>query len=91
MWQMAAPALAAPMQASAISSGVTGGAGLCARVGKVPVTAQVRMVGFMGCSSCFAASRTHLMLRRDCDTFSPSVGLRKVRLEALRVAESAWR
>ena len=47
MWQMAAPALAAPMQASAISAGVTGRAGLCSRVGNVPVTAQVRMVGFI--------------------------------------------
>jgi hypothetical protein len=47
MWQMAAPAFAAPMQASAISCGVTGSAGFCARVGKLPVTAQVKMVGFM--------------------------------------------
>jgi hypothetical protein len=35
------------MQASAISCGVTGSAGFCARVGKLPVTAQVKMVGFM--------------------------------------------
>src|SRR5580658_10646132 len=47
MWQMAAPAFAAPMQASAISCGVTGSAGFCARVGKLPVTAQVKMVGFI--------------------------------------------
>jgi hypothetical protein len=47
MWQMAAPAFAAPMQASAISCGVTGSAGFCARVGKLPVTAQVKLVGFM--------------------------------------------
>src|SRR6516165_8248029 len=47
MWQMAAPASAAPIQASAISCGVTGSAGFCARVGKLPVTAQVKMVGFM--------------------------------------------
>jgi hypothetical protein len=43
---MEAPAFAAPTQASAISSGVTGSAGFCARVGKLPVTAQVKM-GFV--------------------------------------------
>jgi hypothetical protein len=35
------------MPACAISAGVTGSDGLCSRVGKVPVTAQLMMVGFM--------------------------------------------
>jgi hypothetical protein len=35
------------MQACAISAGVTGRDGLCSRVGKLPVTAQLMMVGFM--------------------------------------------
>ena len=60
IWQMAAPALAAPMQALAISSGVTGRLGLCARVGNVPVTAQVRMVGFIECLRPPLSSR-HLL------------------------------
>ena len=34
-------------QACAISAGVIGSDGLCSRVGNVPVTAQLMMVGFM--------------------------------------------
>jgi len=44
MWAIAAPALAAPMAAYAISAGVTGKFGFCSGVTKFPVTAQVRMV-----------------------------------------------
>src|SRR6056297_203528 len=50
IWQIAAPARAASMEAPAISSGVTGRFSLCARVGNVPVTAQLRIVGLIASS-----------------------------------------
>src|SRR5271170_7424942 len=50
MWAMAAPALAAPIAASAISLGFVGTAG-CLPIGPPPVTAQVMMVFAMMRSS----------------------------------------
>ena len=47
MWVTAAPALAASMQARAISFGVTGMAGCLPTVGGEPVTAQVMTVGLL--------------------------------------------
>ncbi len=48
------------MQARAISAGVTGSDGLCSRVGKEPVTAQLMMVGFMS----FMRERPAITLKR---------------------------
>src|ERR1700736_3097484 len=83
MWQMAAPVFAAPMQASAISCGVTGSAGFCARVGKLPVTAQVKMVGFMtlpriSCPGC-TILRASLGLELHRDAVDAVVQSRRLR------------
>src|SRR6185437_11749083 len=57
MWAIAAPALAAPIAASAISLGVTGIAG-CLPMGPPPVTAHVMMVFAMVGSSRWHPSKT---------------------------------
>jgi hypothetical protein len=72
---MAAPAFAASMHETAISSGVIGSAGLCARVGNVPVTAHVRIVGVIEKNSlrgrsawcALVRSLAHAYIQKPCE------------------------
>ena len=64
MWHIAAPLCAAEKHSLAISSGVTGKLELCSRVVKLPVTAQLKIVGFIAIACCVGQDqRLHSLTR----------------------------